>query len=154
MYKVPGAPTKAEILRSRDHVLEMNPDLRVVGAHLGSMESNLNELAQHLDRYPNFAVDLAGRIPYFKITPRAFVIAFVTKYQDRLIYGTDDTIYPQENVESAVAHMESTYAADWQYFSTRDRVNYRGHTIEGLGLPRSILRKIFHDNAVRWFPGI
>ena len=39
MYKRPNAPSKEAILLARDHVLARNPHLRVVGAHLGSMES-------------------------------------------------------------------------------------------------------------------
>lgn len=154
MHKIRGAPTKADILQARDHLLAENPDLRVVGAHLGSMESNLNQLAQHLDDYPDFAVDLAGRIPYLTALPRDVVVAFLTKYQDRILYGTDDTIYPQDDVNKAVTQMEASYAADWRYFATRETLTYRHRTVEGLGLPRSILRRIYHDNAVRWFPGI
>jgi predicted TIM-barrel fold metal-dependent hydrolase len=153
-YKISGAPTKAEILQARDHVLAENPDLRVVGAHLGSMESSLNKLAQHLDRYPNFAVDLAGRISYFTVLPREVVVAFITKYQNRILYGTDDTIYPQDNVSRAVAQMESSYATDWRYFATRKTLTYRHRKVKGLGLPKSILRKIYHDNAAHWFPEI
>lgn len=154
LYKVPGAPSKAEILRARDRVLADNPDLRVVGAHLGSMESNLRELAQHLDRYPNFAVDVAGRIPYFTALPREVVVAFITKYQDRILYGTDDTLYPHDDGGAAVAQMESSYARDWRYFATDETLMYHHQKIEGLGLPEAILRKIYHKNAVRWFPGI
>ncbi len=29
-----------------------------------------------------------------------------------------------------------------------------GHSYEGLDLPRPVLRKLFHENAVRWFPGL
>lgn len=154
MDDIQGAPTKAEILQARDHVLAENPNLRVVGAHLGSMESNLNTVAQHLDDYPNFAVDLAGRIPYLTALPREVVVAFITKYQDRILYGTDDTIYPQDDVNRAVAQMESSYARDWRYFATRETLTYRHRTVEGIGLPGNILRRIYHDNAVHWFPGI
>lgn len=154
MYKIPGSPSKEEILRARDHVLEMNPGLRIVGAHLGSMESHLDMLAQHLDRYPNFAVDLAGRMPYFIAQPRGVIVAFITKYQDRLLYGTDDTLYPQADARSAAVHMEASYAKDWEYLATTDKLTYRGHPVEGLGLPKSILKKIYHQNAVTWLPGI
>jgi predicted TIM-barrel fold metal-dependent hydrolase len=154
MYEIPGSPSKEAILRARDHVLEMNPDLRLIGAHLGSMESDLDKVAQNLDRYPNFAVDLAGRISYLKIAPRAQAIAFITKYQDRLIYGTDDTIYPQADVVKTVVHFEASYAADWRFLATDEMRDYRGHPIEGLSLPPEILHKIYHDDAVRWLPGI
>ena len=60
MYGKPHPASKEQILRARDHILEQNPNLRVVGAHLGSMEADFRVLAQHLDRYPNFAVDMAA----------------------------------------------------------------------------------------------
>lgn len=154
MYKIPGSPSKESILKARDHVLAMNPDLRLIGAHLGSMESDLGEVAQHLDRYPNFAVDLAGRMSYLRAAPRAQAVAFITRYQDRLIYGTDDTIYPQADVEKTVADFEASYTADWRFLATGAMQDNRGHRIEGLSLPAGILRKLYHDNAVRWFPGI
>ncbi|HEY1808551.1 MAG TPA: amidohydrolase family protein [Acidobacteriaceae bacterium] len=154
LHGIQSAPTKAEILQARDHVMAENPDLRVVGAHLGSMESDLNQLAQHLDDYPDFAVDLAGRIPYLTALPRKVVVAFITKYQDRILYGTDDTIYPQDKASQAVTQMESSYARDWRYLATRESLTYRHRAVEGLGLPQSILHRIYHDNAVHWFPGI
>jgi hypothetical protein len=85
----PGAPEKQTILRARDHVLAMNPDLRVIGAHLGSMENQLDDLAVRLDRYPNFAVDTAARVRTLVLQPRDKVLAFILKYQDRILYGTD-----------------------------------------------------------------
>ena len=152
MYGKAGVPSKAAILTARDHVLEKNPNLRMVGAHLGSMESNLAELGQHLDRYPNFAVDIAARIPYFEMQPRDTVVAFITKYQDRLIYGTDNGF--RGGSSKTIEHLESVYANDWRYFATSDTIAYKGKPVQGLALPSAILRKIYHDNAVKWFPGI
>ena len=152
MYGKSGVPNKAEILRARDRMLEKNPKLRVVGAHLGSMESNLADLGLYLDRYPNFAVDIAARMPYFEMTARPTMIAFITKYQDRLIYGTDIEFSgePGKNI----GEIEDGYANDWRYFATSDMIMYKNKPVQGLNLPASILRKIYHDNAVKWFPGI
>ena len=50
MYLHPDHPSKETILAARDHLLEMNPKLRVVGAHLGSMETDLDEIARHFDQ--------------------------------------------------------------------------------------------------------
>lgn len=154
MYKIPHSPSKEQILLARDHVLEANPHLRVVGAHIGSMESNFDQVAQHLDRYPNFAVDLAARLDYLMRRPRTEMIAFITKYQDRLIYGTDDGLYPEADVQRSVTRLEESYARDWRYLATNDSFDYRGIKVQGLALPQPILRKLYHDNAVRWFPGI
>ncbi len=152
MYGKAGAPTKAKILRARDHILDRNPNLRVVGAHLGSMESDFNRLGQHFDKYPNLAVDLAARFPYFEMQPRAKMIAFITKYQDRLIYGTDNEF--DKDSPDTLLNWQDTYADNWRYLATNDTILYRGEKVQGLALPPSILRKIYHDNAVKWFPGI
>jgi predicted TIM-barrel fold metal-dependent hydrolase len=154
MYGKVGAPTKAEIMEARDHILEKNPNLRMVGAHLGSMESNLNELGRHFDQYPNFAVDLAGRMPYFEMQPRAAMIEFITRYQDRLIYGTDNELYPDDNAQETMTDWENTYANEWRYLATNDTILYKNKRVQGLALPQPILRKLYHDNAVKWFPGI
>jgi hypothetical protein len=29
-----------------------------------------------------------------------------------------------------------------------------GKQVHGLNLPRPVLQKIFHDNAIRWIPGL
>jgi hypothetical protein len=38
--------------------------------------------------------------------------------------------------------------------ATGGTVEYKGRAVKGLNLPEPILRKIYHDNAVKWFPGI
>lgn len=152
MYGKSGVPTKAAILRARDRMLEKNPNLRVVGAHLGSMESNLTDLGAHLDRYPNFAVDIAARMPYFEMRSRETMIAFITKYHDRLIYGTDIEFSGEPN--KTMVELEDVYANDWRYFATNDIILYKNKPVQGLNLPPAILREIYHDNAVKWFPGI
>jgi predicted TIM-barrel fold metal-dependent hydrolase len=154
MYGKPHPASKDDILRARDHILEENPNLRMVGAHLGSMESNFQQLGQHLDRYPNFAVDMAARMPYVMMQPHASIIAFITKYQDRLIYGTDLGFSPTANPETTVSDWEKYYARDWRFLATNDIVEYHGRRFKGLNLPQPILRKLYHDNAVHWFPGI
>ena len=153
-YAHPEWPSKAAILAARDHVLAEHPKLRVVGAHLGSMEADLNEMAQHFDRYPNFAVDTAARVPYFILQPREKVRAFLIKYQDRILYATDLVVMPQDNTEKALHEWTSTYERDWKFFATDQNVEYKGHNARGLRLPESVLRKLYRDNAIRWIPGI
>ena len=156
MYNKPGVLSKEEILKARDHILDKNPTLRVVGAHLGSMEANFDDLGAHFDRYPNLAVDTAGRIPYFEMMPRDKAIAFITRYQDRLIYATDNdhAFYPKSNARHAEKEWEEAYANQWRYLATNDVVEYQGKPVQGLSLPLPILQKLYHDNAVQWFPGV
>jgi len=154
MYAKPGVPSKKQILDARDHLLAQNPRLRVVGAHLGSMEDDLEGLGERLDRYPNFAVDTAARVVHLVVMPSDKVRAFILKYQDRIVYGTDLEFSKDQTPEDAVKEWNDQYARDWRYFSTRDTFEYDGHKTQGLGLPPNVLLKLYHRNAVRWFPGI
>ena len=153
-YMHPEWPSKAAILAARDHVVAENPKLRVVGAHLGSMESDLDQMARRFDRYPNFAVDTAARVPYFMLQPRDKVRAFLIKYQDRILYATDQVVMPTDNTDEKTREWTDTFARDWKFFATNQTVEYNGHTYQGIELPAPVLNKIFRANALHWFPGI
>jgi predicted TIM-barrel fold metal-dependent hydrolase len=154
MYLHPDHPRKEVILAARDHLLAENPKLRVVGAHLGSMETDVDEIARRFDRYPNFAVDTAARMEYLMIQPREKVRNFLIKYQDRVLYGTDLEFLNGESTPEALKDWKDTYARDWKFLATDQVLQYKGRQIEGLALPESVLRRIYHDNAARWIPGI
>jgi predicted TIM-barrel fold metal-dependent hydrolase len=154
MYLHPDHPRKEVILAARDHLLAENPKLRVVGAHLGSMETDVDEIAERFDRYPNFAVDTAARMEYLMIQPREKVRNFLIKYQDRVVYGTDLEFTAKEATPDALKDWQDTYARDWKFLATDQTLQLRGRQIEGLNLPEPVLRRIYHDNAVHWIPGI
>lgn len=154
MYLHPERPSKAAILAARDRLLARHPRLRFVGAHLGSMERDVDEIAKRLDRYPNFAVDTAARVKYLMSQPKEKVRTFLVKYQDRVLYGTDRELTSTQNLAERLKSASRSYAEDWQYFATDQVFEHKGQKIQGLGLPSSVLQKIYRDNAVRWFPGI
>jgi predicted TIM-barrel fold metal-dependent hydrolase len=141
MYGRPGAPSKEAILAARDRILSRYPRLRVIGCHLGSNEEDLDRLAPRLDSFPNFAVDLASRVRYLIRGDRDKVRQFVLTYQDRIIYGTDFTLGSGDDLRAAQS-LQGTHHREWDFFATV------------LALPETVLRKIFHHNAVRWLPGI
>jgi hypothetical protein len=154
MLNKPGVPSKQTILAARDHILERNPHLRVVGVHLGSMEKDLDDLARHLDRYPNFAVDTAARMEYLEFGDRDRVRAFLIRYQDRVLYGTDLDVNPDADVRQSVEEWQHTYANDWKFFATDQTFELDGHTVRGLKLPPAVLKKIYRTNAQLWIPGL
>jgi predicted TIM-barrel fold metal-dependent hydrolase len=154
MYGKPGAPSKAQILAARDHILEENPHLRLIGAHLGSMETDVDEIARRFDRLPNFAVDTADRVHYLAAQSREKVRAFIIKYQDRILYGTDDDLHPGMDAAKRLQEWQSQFALDWKYFATDETFRYAGATVQGLHLPPEVLKKVYHENAVRWIPGV
>jgi predicted TIM-barrel fold metal-dependent hydrolase len=153
MYGRPGAPDKGRILAARDRLLARDPKLRVVGCHLGSDEDDLGRLAKRLDAYPNFAVDTAARIRYFARFPRDDVRQFLIRYQDRILYATDFSLRDADT-EAAARSLQATHDRDWAFFAGDDPMDYVGRPTRGLALPDAVLRKIFRENALRWFPGI
>lgn len=154
MYGKADAPAKEDILKARDRVIARYPKLRVVGCHLGSNEEDLNALAKRLDRFPNFAVDLAARVRYLVAGDQKQVREFLIRYQDRIVYGTDFTLGPGADEQRASESLAAQHDRDWQYFSTTAPLTYNRRAATGLGMPPAILQKIFHDNAARWYPGI
>jgi len=126
----------------------------MVGVHLGSMEKDLDNIARHFDQYPNFAIDMAARMEYLMLTPRDKVRAFLIKYQDRVLYGTDLDLLPDANVANDLKDWESTYARDWKFLATDQTLDYNGKKIRCLSLPEPVLRKIFRTNAQHWIPGL
>ncbi len=152
-YGRAGAPAKEAILRARDRVLARFPKLRVVGAHLGSNESDLRALGKRLDTYPNFAVDMAARVRYLAAGDRGTVQEFLNRYQDRITYGTD-FVWRSQTEQRAWDIIATAHDHDWKFFSGNGEMNYGSHRTRALALPEGVLRKIFYQNPVRWFPGI
>jgi predicted TIM-barrel fold metal-dependent hydrolase len=78
-------------MKARDQMLRKHPHLIFINAHLGSLEWNLDVLAQRLDRFPNMAVDLARMNNLFlhAKNDRRKTRDFFMKYADRLLYATD-----------------------------------------------------------------
>jgi len=153
MFLHPERPRKETILAARDHILEANPGLRMVGCHLGSMEEDVDLIAKRLDRYPNFAVDTAARVTDLMVQPREKVRAFLIRYQDRVLYGTDLSFGPEADAGKTIKSMRDVYALDWKYFSSAEWIETRTGRVQGLALPPEALRKIFRENALRWVPG-
>ena len=154
LYNKPGFPSKKEILQARDHILAGNPGLRMVGVHLGSMEKDLDNIAAHLERYPNFAVDTAARMEYLMITPPEKVRAFLIKYQDRVLYGTDLDLIATADMQESLKEWKAAYVRDWKFLATDETFVSEGRTVHGLKLPDQVLHKIFRTNALHWIPGL
>jgi predicted TIM-barrel fold metal-dependent hydrolase len=155
MYLHPDYPSYEKLVESRDNLLSKHPDLILVGAHLGSLEWDVDELAARLDRFPNFAVDMAARVCHLQVQDREKVRKFIIKYQDRLLYATD-LVISDDNFEQQMAFIEKEWKADWKYFATNEPMDSPNVDVSftGLGLDKEILKKIYYANAVKWYPGI
>jgi predicted TIM-barrel fold metal-dependent hydrolase len=157
LYGKQGYPSHADLIAARDHILERHPTLVVIGAHFGSLEHDLDEVARCLARYPNFYVDCAARTRDLTRQPREKVKRFFIEYQDRVLYGVDQTWKPfretrpptEQQREAFVSGLEKRYRSDYAFYAGNGQVQYDGRSVEGLGLPKSVLESFYHGNAGR-----
>lgn len=156
MYLHPDYPTHETIIEHRDNMLKKHPNLKVVGCHLGSLEWSVDELAKRLEAFPNFAVDVAARICHFQVQNREKVRNFLIKYQDRIIYGTDIEISENDNIQNSMAMFHEIWMDHWEYFATDSILSSTivDNEFQGLALPKTVLEKIYYENAIKWYPGI
>jgi len=152
MYLHPEYPSYQKQIDARDHMLEKHPDLTFMGAHLGSLEWSLDELAKRLAKFPNMYVDLT-RMPNLKLhtfNNREKTRAFFIKYQDRLIYGTDSQINATTNAEELKKNIHDRWIREWKFYVTDEKINLEKYgELEGLKLPTEVVDKIYAKNALR-----
>lgn len=155
----PEYPSHAAIIAARDRIMEKYPALVVVGAHLGSLEYDVAEIARRFDRYPNFFVDVSARTRSLVRQPSDKVRAFFIQYQDRLLYGLDHGWQPyfgrqppsETQRDAHLNLIEAYYREDYAYYAGTGEVSYQGRRVEALNLPRTVLEKFYHQNAERVF---
>lgn len=142
-------PSHQRLMEARDAVVARHPTLRVVGAHLGSLEYDVDEIAPRFERYPNFAVDLSGRLLDLALQDAGKVRAFFARYADRILLGTD--IGPWMKTEASIIHY---YQEHYDYLERTDPCTAEGQPVRGIGLAPEILEKVYAANARRWYPGL
>jgi len=156
MFLHPEMPSYEDQLTARDGLLERNPKLRFAGAHMGSLEWSVDELAAFLDRFPNVIVETAARVPdlqYQSSQDRDRVRDFMIRYQDRVAYGTDLDVDPEADTEEAIAEARERWRSDWRYFATDGpaKVRQLQDPVPGLKLPKAVVDKLYRVNTERFF---
>jgi predicted TIM-barrel fold metal-dependent hydrolase len=146
-YKDPKKnPSFEEVMAEQHHVFRKHPDTKFIAAHLAWFGNDLARLGKLLDELPNVYTELGavlaelGRQP---ITAREFMI----NYQDRVLMGKD-------------TYNKEEYYTYFRVLETRDeyfdyyRKRHAHWKIYGLGLPDSVLKKVYYKNALEVIPGI
>lgn len=160
MHNRPDFPSHPDLMTARDHVLEKHPRLRVIGAHLASLEYDVAVLAERLERYPNLAVDTSARLFDLMHQPSDAVRSFFIAYQDRVLFGTDIVhrrLVAQMSGEERAQHFQSVdaaYRVAFSYYESDAVLSHHGREVHGLGLPAEVLDKLYTENAREWYPGL
>jgi predicted TIM-barrel fold metal-dependent hydrolase len=138
-------PSKETLLAERNHAIEKHPHTTFIALHVANWPENLDVVSAWLDKYPNMMVEFGAREAELGRQPRRSE-KFFHDYQDRIMFGTDAE--PEE----------AMYANYFRWLETTDEYfpywGYPGQgrwDIYGMGLPDSILEKVYHQNAEKIF---
>lgn len=156
MYMHPEMPTHEVILAARDRMLSAHPALRFDAVHLASLEWDVDKVAEFLDQFPNAVVDVAARmvhLEYQAALNAAKVRRFLLRYQDRILYGSDDAYGPGDADPAVVAEVHVGWVDDWRFLTGADPLHSAEFTksFPGMHLPRNVVDKIYRRNAQRVF---
>ncbi|WP_025764517.1 amidohydrolase family protein [Dyadobacter tibetensis] len=157
MFLHPEFPSYQNQIDARDNMLAKHPGLRFVGAHLGSLEWSLDELAKTLDKYPNMAVDMAERISHIQyqtIQNHQKVHDFFLKYQDRILYSTDIVFDDSAPADYLIEQAGALWKRHWAFFTSDQTMEAPElkESFQSLHLPKEVIDKLYHSNAKKWFP--
>ncbi|MHB8654862.1 MAG: amidohydrolase family protein [Terriglobia bacterium] len=148
-------PSNAELLEARNRMFARHPRTQFIALHVGNDAENLGYVSECMERFPNMTVELAARIGELGRQPRA-ARKFFDKYQDRIQFGTDAVPHGTDTPQQVFG--DELYEIYFRFLETEDEyfdyapapVPPQGRwRIYGLGLPESILRKVYYENAAR-----
>lgn len=158
MYHHPEMPSHDFILAARDRMLAAHPDLKFDAVHLASLEWDVDKVAAFLERFPRARVDVAARLVHLEYQAASDpekVRRFLIRYQDRILYGSDDAYGPNDQDARAVADVHQGWVEDWRFLTSSDPMHSQDFdpTFHGLHLPSAVVDKIYRRNAESLFPG-
>jgi len=158
MYLHPEMPSYEDQIESRDNLLKLYPGISFTGAHLGSQEWSVDEVAKALDRFPSYQTEFSARIGHLQLqamTDHAKVRDFMIRYQDRIMYGSDVGVSERNpNFESVSKGLQAMWLEHWLFLATDQVIAVKdlgGREVKGLQLPAEVVDKIFSKNAVKFF---
>ena len=157
-------PPLEKLFEQANNVYRKFPKVQFVAVHVAGYSENINAVGRWLDELPNLWIDTAARIGELGKHPAGEGRDFFTKYQDRIMFGTDLAYWSECDVQGAgpcrdftVEEHRKFYEIHWRYFQTRDKqfdhpTPIQGKwKIDGIGMDDEALRKIYWDNAYKFY---
>lgn len=146
-YKSPEEyPSFDEVMAEQHRMFKKHPNTKFIDAHLGWYGNDLEKFGLLLDTLPNVYTELGAVLAELGRQPR-FARAWMIKYQDRVMMGKDSYKKEEYYTYFRVLETEDEY---FDYYRKR----HAHWKMYGLGLPDSVLRKIYYKNALRVIPGL
>jgi predicted TIM-barrel fold metal-dependent hydrolase len=139
-------PPFMEMINRLLHLVGSHPRTKFIGAHVMCFSENLGFVSRSLDKYPNLYVDITERIGEFGRQPYT-ARKFLINYSDRVLFGTDSFAVEPHHYRTQYRFLET----EDEYFSYGR--NQGRWNIYGVYLPDDVLRKIYHENALKLIHG-
>ncbi len=131
-----------DLIQTLENAVKENPKTTFIACHFANLNHDPDRLGRMFDAYPNFYADISARYAESAPIPR-YMKAFYEKYSDRLLYGTDMG-YDTEMYRITFRILESLD----EHFYEIGQFGYHW-ALSGFGLSPDVLKKVYHDNAVR-----
>ncbi len=135
-----GLLSHAQLIQTLENAVKANPNTTFIACHLANACADLTILGRLFDLYPNLYADVSARYAEIAPIPR-YVHAFIEKYADRILYGTD--MGPTEDMYYTTFRILES--AD-EHFYEYDRFGYHW-PLYGLALTDATLKKIYSENG-------
>jgi len=135
-----------KIIAEQHAIFRKHPKTIFIDAHLGWYGNDLKRLGQLLDQLPNVYTEIGAVIAELGRQPRA-AKAFLTQYQDRVLFGKDSWVPEEYETYFRVLETEDEYFP----YHKRYHAFWRMY---GIGLPDDVLKKIYYENALKLLPGL
>lgn len=163
-YARKAVPSWEALFEGYERLVARHPKTTFIGVHFGNAPEDPERVGRMLAKYPNLYVDTAARVPELGRKDAAAMRALFIRWQDRILFGTDlgvgeaagDLMFGSTGATPpGPADEERFYRSTWRWFETRDRgipspTPIQGRwSIDGIGLPEEVLRKIYGENAAR-----
>ena len=146
-YRNPALfPSFESIIAEQHNVFEKHPKTTFINAHLGWMGNDLDRLSSHLDKYPNVVTEIGAVLAELGRQPKR-ARKFFIDHQDKILFGKDAYNQQEYYTYFRVLETEDEY---FDYYRKR----HAFWKMYGLGLPDSILKKVYYKNALRILPSI
>ena len=136
----------ATIIEEQHNMFRKHPKTKFINAHLGWYGNDLTKLGKLMDELPNMYTEIGAVIAELGRQPRA-AKEFLTKYQDRVLFGKD--AWAPEEYSTYFRVLESND----EYFPYHKRY-HAFWRMYGIGLPDDILKKIYYKNALKLLPKV
>ncbi|MEP7059677.1 MAG: amidohydrolase family protein [Actinomycetota bacterium] len=144
-------PRFERLMERFERLIAANPDTTFIGAHVAGNAEDLSWVSRMLKTYPNLHADIGARLAELGRQPRA-VAALFKQHPRRILLGTDQ-FPPSARTYQVYARFLETADEHFPYSTGEPPVQGRW-AVSGLGLPDTVLRRVYRDNAVRLIPGL